>query len=113
MVATRRCEPAQAAHPPLGPAQIEAVAALFGVLAEPTRLRLVQALQEGPASVGDLVDRLDLGQANASKQLSRLHRAGILSRTPKGQKVEYAIAMPLVFELCALVCGRLDDMPGS
>ena len=39
-------------------AQLQAVADLFGVLSEPTRLRILQMLQDGPASVGEMVEAL-------------------------------------------------------
>lgn len=91
----------------LGEAQLAAVADLFGVLSEPTRLRILQMLQDGPASVGEMVDALDIKQANASKQLGILHAAGVLGRERDGNSVRYSIRMPLVFDLCELVCGGL------
>jgi DNA-binding transcriptional ArsR family regulator len=91
----------------LGEAQLLAVADLFGVLSEPTRLRILQMLQGGPASVSEVMDALDLKQANASKQLGILHAAGVLGRTKVGNTVRYAIRMPLVFDLCGLVCNGL------
>lgn len=91
-------------HKPLGDSQIAAVADLFGVLAEPTRLRILQMLQSGPANVGQIVEELDIKQANASKQLGVLAAAGVVGRTQDGNRVVYAIAMPLVFDLCDIVC---------
>ena len=93
----------------LGPAQLQAVAELFTVLSEPTRLRILQMLQDGPASVGEIMDALDLKQANASKQLGILHQAGILGREKEGNQVRYSIRLPLVFDLCALVCTSLRE----
>src|SRR5215207_7575666 len=86
----------------LGEAQLQAVADLFAVLSEPTRLRILQMLQEGPASVGEIVESLSLKQANASKQLGILHQAGVLARQKEGLTVRYSIRMPLVFDLCNL-----------
>lgn len=93
----------------LGEAQLQAVGELFGVLSEPTRLRILQMLQDGPASVGEIVESLDIKQANASKQLGILHAAGILGREKDGNAVRYSIRMPLVFDLCKLVCNGLRD----
>lgn len=93
----------------LGEAQIQAVADLFGILSEPTRLRILQLLQEGPANVTRIVQQLSLKQANASKQLGILHRAGVLARSKDANQVLYAIRMPLVFDLCELVCQRLQE----
>ncbi len=91
----------------LGPEQLEAVARLFRVLSEPTRLSLLQELQTGEKTVGELVRRLDLKQANVSKQLGELHDAGLVARERDGNEVNYRIADPMAFDLCALVCGKL------
>ena len=94
-------------HEKMAEAQLGAVAELFSVLSEPTRLRILQMLQDGPASVGEVMQRLDLKQANASKQLGILHQTGLLARAKVGNSAVYSIRMPLVFDLCALVCNGL------
>jgi DNA-binding transcriptional ArsR family regulator len=86
---------------------LAAVADLFAVLSEPTRLRILQLLQDGSASVGEIVETLDIKQANASKQLGILHQAGVLAREKAGNSAIYSIRMPLVFDLCGLVCNGL------
>jgi DNA-binding transcriptional ArsR family regulator len=91
----------------LGEAQLQAVAELFSVLSEPTRLKILQMLQEGPATVGEIMAATRVKQANASKQLGILHQAGVLARQKNGNLVEYSIRLPLVFDLCALVCDGL------
>lgn len=93
----------------LGEAQLEAVAELFATLSEPSRLRILQALEAGPASVGEIMRATGIKQANASKQLGILHHAGVLAREKEGNLVRYSIRLPLVFDLCALVCGSLRD----
>jgi DNA-binding transcriptional ArsR family regulator len=93
-----------AGHKALDEAQLVAVAALFDVLSEPSRLRILQVLQAGPASVGELVERTNQKQANVSKQLGILSNAGIISRRQEGNFVIYSIKLPLVFDLCELVC---------
>ena len=89
----------------LTPGQEQAIADLFAVLAEPTRLRILQMLQDGPASVGQIVRALELGQANVSKHLQLLHRLGFVQRQKEGTATRYAIADRDVFRLCDLVCG--------
>jgi DNA-binding transcriptional ArsR family regulator len=93
----------------LAPAQVEAVAGLFGVLAEPSRLRILQMLHDQGASVGEIVERLKMKQANVSKQLGILFNAGVLGREKQGNVVRYSIRMPLVLELCDLMCERLKQ----
>ena len=105
----RKLPPPRAPRLPaaLSDAQIGAVSSLFAALAEPTRLRILSALESGPMKVGELVDTLGLKQANASKQLGILHAAGVLGREKHGTAVRYFIRMPLVFKLCDLVCGEV------
>lgn len=86
---------------------LESVARLFKVLAEPTRLEILQQLKAAPLAVGELVDATGGKQANVSKQLGVLYAAGLLSRERDGATVRYAIAEPMVFDLCGLVCGKL------
>jgi DNA-binding transcriptional ArsR family regulator len=83
------------------------VARLFGVLAEPTRLEILQTLRAGPLTVSALVEVLGAKQANVSKQLGILHAAGLLWRERDGNAVAYGIADPMIFDLCELVCGKL------
>jgi DNA-binding transcriptional ArsR family regulator len=101
--------PKRAKKEKLGEAQLAVVAELFAVLSEPTRLRILQLLQDGPASVGEIMETLNIKQANASKQLGILYQAGVLGRTKEGNTVLYAIRMPLVFDLCGLVCNGLRE----
>lgn len=97
----------ESAKPKLDNAQLDAVAELFAVLSEPTRLRILQMLQGGPANVTQIVEQTGLKQANVSKQLGILFSAGIVGREREGLQVRYAIRMPLVFDLCKLVCEGL------
>lgn len=93
----------------LGDAQLSAVAALFDVLSEPSRLRILHELHSGEASVGELVDRCEIKQANMSKQLGVLTSAGIIARRQDGNRAIYRIDMPLVLDLCSLVCHGLAE----
>lgn len=88
--------------------QLERVASLFRAFAEPTRLAIVQELKADEMSVMDIVDRLTTSQANVSKQLKILHDAGLVSRRKQGTQVLYRIADPMVFELCRIVCDKLN-----
>ena len=103
---TERLTPVRPARPhkPLEAPQLRAVAGLFAVLSEESRLRIVQILEEGPASVGELVERSGMKQANVSKQLGILLTAGVIGRRQEGNRAIYSIALPLVHELCQLVC---------
>lgn len=89
---------------PLDDIQLQAAADLFSVLSEVSRLQVLQSLQHGSLSVGELVESTGMKQANVSKQLGLLLSVGVISRRQEGNRAIYSIAMPLVLELCELVC---------
>ncbi len=99
---------------PLPEPLIELVAQRFRVLGEPMRIKLLDRLREGEATVGELQDALGASQQNVSKHLGVLHAAGMVSRTKDGNHSRYAISDPSVFELCDQVCGgvrrQLEDL---
>ena len=92
---------------PLPDPLVELIAQRFRVIGEPMRIKLLDALRDGDATVNELVDRLAASQQNVSKHLGILHQAGIVSRTKQGTSVRYAIADESVFALCEQVCGGL------
>jgi DNA-binding transcriptional ArsR family regulator len=88
-------------------AQLEAVARLFGVLSEPSRLALLQALHGGPLTVSQLVEACGMKQANVSKHLGVLRDYHLVERHREGISIRYEIADPMIFSLCNLVCGKM------
>jgi DNA-binding transcriptional ArsR family regulator len=91
----------------LSAAMLDEVAERFKALAEPNRLLLLQALQDGELAVGDIVERTGLSLANASKQLQQLHAAGFIQRRKEGLFVYYRLADFDVMTLCDLMCNRV------
>jgi DNA-binding transcriptional ArsR family regulator len=83
---------------------MDLIARRFRTLGEPYRLRLLQQLEDGEKSVGELVESLEGNQPNVSKHLQLLHEAGLVSRRREGTSIVYAIGDPMVFKLCELVC---------
>jgi DNA-binding transcriptional ArsR family regulator len=83
------------------------VAEYFRALAEPLRLKIVNTLRQGECNVGELTERCECSQANVSKHLSLLAKAGLVAREARGTSVYYRIADQRVYELCDLVCGQL------
>ena len=92
---------------PLPERLVEMIAERFRVLGEPMRIRLLDALREGEASVQDLQTATGASQQNVSKHLGVLARAGLVSRRKRGNYAVYEIADHGVFELCELVCGGM------
>ena len=88
---------------------MDLVARRFRTLGEPFRLRLLEQLQQGEKSVGELAEALDGNQPNVSKHLGILRDAGLVSRRREGNSIVYAISDPMVFRLCDLVCRSESD----
>lgn len=84
------------------------VAERFKALAEPARLELLSCLRAGERSVSELVEETGFGQANVSKHLQLLHAMGFVTRRRDGMFVRYALADRRVFQLCDLMCDRIE-----
>jgi DNA-binding transcriptional ArsR family regulator len=92
---------------PLPDPLVDLIAQRFRVLGEPTRIKLMDALREGPATVTELQDATHASQQNVSKHLGTLLEAGLVRRTKDGNRAYYSIADDSLFELCEQVCGSL------
>jgi len=84
--------PARRAFPP---AYVGLAARLLGVLSHETRLHLVLALAQGPATVSELCALLGLAQSNASHHLALLRTTGLVSDRRDGQFVVYQLNVPV------------------
>ena len=93
---------------PLSDDLVELIARRFRALSEPMRIRLVDRLREGEATVGELSESLGASQQNISKHLAVLADTGILGRRKDGNRVYYRIVDEGVFALCDQVCGSLQ-----
>jgi ArsR family transcriptional regulator len=91
------------------PEALELVAARFKVMAEPLRLRILQELEVGEMSVGDITEAVESTQPNVSKHLKMLQEAGLLGRRQEGNTVYYSIADASVFEICDVVCSSIRE----
>jgi DNA-binding transcriptional ArsR family regulator len=91
----------------MDPATLDLVSCRLKALADPTRLRILHALEPGELCVGSLASRVGCGQANVSKHLAMLRGAGLVRARRCGMNVYYAIDDPVVFRICRLVCASL------
>lgn len=93
---------------PLPDPLVELIARRFRLLAEPMRIRLLDRLREGEATVFELTDAVGGSQQNVSKHLQVLLEAGIVGRRKQGNHAFYSIVDEGVFVLCEQVCGSLQ-----
>jgi DNA-binding transcriptional ArsR family regulator len=64
---------------------------IFQALADPTRVRIVEALIGGEQPVNDLVDQMDIHQTGVSRHLRVLQEAGFVQVRPDGQRRLYSL----------------------
>lgn len=95
--------------PRLPDALVDLIAHRFRVLGEPTRIQILDALRQGPATVAELEVSVGTSQQNVSKHLALLLDECLVSRRKEGNRAYYSIADQSLFELCEVVCGSLRD----
>ncbi len=94
----------------------ELAAELFGILATPTRLRILNALCDKEKSVSELLAEIDTTQPNLSQHLNLLYRAGVLAKRKEGTQVYYRVQSEQAVALCRTVCTQIAielDSPGA
>jgi DNA-binding transcriptional ArsR family regulator len=80
---------------PLTAQGAESIARRFRVLADPTRLRILDLLcREGEASVGQVAERVGGSQQNVSKHLAALHGEALVARRRRGTQTLYRVVEP-------------------
>jgi DNA-binding transcriptional ArsR family regulator len=87
---------------------VELIAERFRALGEPTRIKLLDGLRKGEATVIELTELIGTTQQNVSKHLGVLQRCGIVARRKQGNFAYYRIVDEGVFDLCEAVCGSLQ-----
>ena len=89
-----------------------AVARYFGLLSEPTRLKILHTICREERSVTMIVAATGATQTNVSRHLALLREAGVVSRRREGSTVYYRVNDPELVEVCREVCvqiaGRID-----
>lgn len=75
----------------LAPALATAVADVFRVLGDPTRVRLVASLANGELTVGALARHVGMTESAVSHQLRVLKAARMVTGRPDGRQVFYAL----------------------
>jgi DNA-binding transcriptional ArsR family regulator len=88
---------------------VDAVATYFGVLSEPTRVRIMHAICEEEKTVSQIVEELGASQSNVSRHLGIMHRGGVLERRKDGNQVYYRTADPAMVDLCRSICKRISE----
>lgn len=95
---------------PEQPAEADLVAKYFKVLADATRVRVLELLDEhGELTVGELVRRLGQPQPKVSNHLACLRWCGFVARERRHPNVFYRVADERALELLGLARAVLAD----
>lgn len=78
-------------------------AEIFQAIGHPTRLAILETLQEGERTVGALIERLGIEQANLSQHLAVLRGRGLVVNRKEGNRVFYSLRDPVLAEVLALM----------
>jgi DNA-binding transcriptional ArsR family regulator len=99
---------------PLSDEVVELIARRLRVIADPTRIKLLDRLRATEATVQELTDAVGSTQQNVSKHLGVLADAGIVARRREGSFMRYRVVDESVYRLCEEICGsvarQLDDL---
>ncbi len=99
---------------PLSDEVVELIARRLRVIADPTRIKLLDRLRATEATVQELTDAVGSTQQNVSKHLGVLADAGIVARRRQGSFMRYRVVDESVYRLCEEICGsvarQLDDL---
>lgn len=84
------------------------IAERLKALGDPTRLKILHALETDELSVSDILDLVGGSQANVSKHLAILRRLGIVSPRREGLHVYYRVTDSTAFAICRTACTALE-----
>lgn len=85
-------------------------AKLFRGFSDPSRLAILEALRDGPLSVGEIVSITGLSQPNTSNHLSCLFDCGLVVREQRGRYVYYRLGDDRVAPLLETADEILSDV---
>lgn len=74
-------------------------AGVFQVLANPTRIHIVECLSAGELTVSAIIEQVAIEPANASQHLSILRSKGLVVNRKVGNQVFYSLRDPLLIEV--------------
>ncbi len=67
-------------------------AELFGVLSDPTRIKIIHSLSQAELCVGELAEVVGVSDSAVSHQLRILRNLGLVSYRREGKKVLYSLS---------------------
>lgn len=78
-------------------------AAICKAFANPSRLRIVEALADGERSVSQLVEQMGISKSNVSQHLGIMREKGVVEYRREGGHVFYRLSNPKILQACRLM----------
>jgi DNA-binding transcriptional ArsR family regulator len=72
---------------------------IFQALGHPTRIAIVETLRNGEKSAGQIIEELEIEQANASQHLTVLRSKQVVVNRKEGNQVFYSLRDPVLVEV--------------
>ena len=76
---------------------------MFAVLANVSRLHIIEHLEQGSASVKEIAEAIGMKQSMTSQHLSALYRAGVIVYRAEGNRRIYSLRGPRIAGILTLV----------
>lgn len=76
---------------------------IFQALAHPTRIAIIELLESGELSAGELIAKVGMEQANISQHLGVLRTKQLVVNRKVGNQVFYAVRDPIILQVLALM----------
>ena len=88
---------------------IQALAELFGILADPTRLRILSVLQESELPVTDIAGQVGISISAISHQLRLLKTMKLVKYRKQGKNVFYSLDDSHIEQLIAVAKEHVEE----
>lgn len=89
---------------------VELEAKLFRGFADPSRLAILNALQDGPKTVSEIVAATGLTQPNTSNHLACLRECALVRSEPDGRMVRYQLTDRRIAKILLTARSLLSDV---
>jgi len=89
--------------------RLEARANILKALAHPTRLFIIEQLEQNECSVNELTAMVSVDVSTVSKHLSQLKQVGLICDEKRGNQVFYRLAVPCVMNFFDCVEAVIDE----
>jgi DNA-binding transcriptional ArsR family regulator len=76
---------------------------VFKALADPTRRRILQLLQDGEMTAGELAQHFDMAKPSVSHHFNVLKQAELITSRREGQQIYYGLNTTVVQDLLGML----------